>query len=248
MKCPYCGSSLELEDEFCSFCGKPNQFAKKHQADMQHFNREFTKTQQSVYEKTHRFATLTTTLVILLVLVILNVAGAVFFSYSWRIGDHMVKKDILDHEEEHRKNLETFIQTEDYHGMSSYYNSNSLYIADEFQEYNAVVSVADNYFSIFQQLADSKNASYDMMDREELSSVVRSITYNLESIYNVEQNYNYRKDICLTEEKMAVIRKIQSQTVAILAAYGGLTLEEAKEIPNLSTSRQQEILERSLAK
>ena len=55
------------------------------------------------------------------------------------------------------------------------------------------------------------------------------------------------KEICLTEEKMAIIEKIQEQTTAILIAYGGLTPEEAKELPELSASRQQELLERSLS-
>ena len=52
MKCPYCGSPLGLEDEFCSFCGQRNQFAKKHQADMKHFKKEFSKTQGSVCQNT----------------------------------------------------------------------------------------------------------------------------------------------------------------------------------------------------
>ena len=52
MKCPHCGSPMGLEDEFCSFCGKPNEFAKKHQEDMKHYHKEFKETQEKVYKKT----------------------------------------------------------------------------------------------------------------------------------------------------------------------------------------------------
>lgn len=246
MKCPYCGSPLGLEDEFCSFCGQPNQLAKKHQADMKHFKKEFNKTQQQVYVKTHRFATLTTSLIILFVLVILNIAGFIFFSSSWHIGSAMLKNDISKHADEHRETLEYLIQIGDYPGMSSYFDTNSLFLSDEFDEYRAVVSVADNYYSVFRRLAETEEYREYLFDAENLSFTAQSIADNLDYIYNVEQHYKYQEEISLTEEKMAIIEKIQEQTTALLIAYGGLTPEEAEELPELSASRQREILERSL--
>lgn len=247
MKCPYCGSPLGLEDEFCSFCGQRNQFAKKHQADMKHFKKEFSKTQQQVYVKTHRFATLTTSLIILFVLIILNIAGFIFFSSSWHIGSSMIKNDISKHADEHRETLEHLIQIGDYPGMSSYFDTNSLFLSDEFDEYRAVVSVADNYYSVFRRLAETQEFREYWFDAENLTFTVQNLTDHLDYIYNPKQHYAYMKEICLTEEKMAIIEKIQEQTTAILIAYGGLTPEEAKELPELSASRQQELLERSLS-
>lgn len=249
MKCPHCGSPMGLEDEFCSFCGKPNEFAKKHQEDMKHYHKEFKETQEKVYKKTNHFAHMTSFFVILFVLLILNLAAVVFTSSSWDIGHSILKKNLSAHLEEHKENLETFLQNEDYCGFSGYFNRNSLYALDEFQEYDAVVYAADSYFNLFRQLADPLNASDNYtFEAENLPNTVRSITNDLDSIFNVEQNYQYRKEICLTEDKKAIIQKIQDQTTAILTTYGGLTLKEAQELPDLSSSRQQEILKRSLSK
>ena len=44
MKCPYCGAPLGLDDKFCPYCGQPNTLAKKHQADMEKYHREFQET------------------------------------------------------------------------------------------------------------------------------------------------------------------------------------------------------------
>lgn len=249
MKCPYCGSPMGLEDEFCSFCGKPNEFAKKHQADMKHYHKEFQETQAKVFKKSNHFAKMTGVLVVLFVLLILNIAAVIFTASSWDIAHSILQKNLYSHREEHQENLNTYLQNEDYCGFSGYFNRNSLYSLDEFQEYDAVVYVADSYFSLFRKLANPLDESYGYaFDDENLPHTVRSITDNLDSIFNVEPNFQYRKDLCLTEDKMAIIQKIQNQATAILSTYGGLTPEEAKELPNLSATKQQEILERSLGK
>lgn len=246
MKCPYCGSPIDLEDEFCSFCGQRNTLAQKHQTDMRHYKNEFTKTQQEVYKKTRHFASLTVPIIILFVLLVLNIGAVIFARSSWDIGKYMLEHKIQKNADEHREQLETYIKAGDYYGFSAYYNTNSLYMADEFREYNAVVSAADSYFRIYEILLNTSEYGNYHLDQENISSTVRSITYCLTEIFDVEHNYSYNKELYLADDKMAVIYTIQDQTKAILAAYGGLTLEEAENLPNLSATRQQELLERRL--
>ncbi|MBS6196501.1 MAG: zinc ribbon domain-containing protein [Clostridiales bacterium] len=246
MKCPYCGTPLGLEDEFCSFCGQPNPHAKKHQEDMKHYKKEFTRTQQDVYTKTRRFASLTVPLIILFVLFLLNIGGFIFARSGWRIGMNIAEIEISKNASKHRETMEEFIQAGDYAGLSSYYNTNSLYSVDEFDDYYAVVSVADSYFSIYRVLADKTPFGSYNFEPENLSSMVRSLTLNLDTLFNVEQNFSYNAETYLSEENMEIIHDIQERTKAVLIAYGGLTAEEAETLPDLSASRQEELLERRL--
>lgn len=245
MKCPFCEGPLGLEDEVCPYCGKPNEFFKKHQAEMKHYEKEFTKTQTEIYKKSKHFANLTVPIILLCVLVILNVAAAIFVSYSWDIGSVMLENKINKNAFTHKENLQRHIDDKNYYGLASYYNNNSLYMADQFDEYQAVVYTADSYFSIYRMLLESPEYRSYNFDSENISSTVRSITLNLDTIFNVKQHYTYNKDL-LAEDKMEVIEAIQSQTKAILVAYGGLTIEEAESLPDLSASKQQELLERRL--
>lgn len=246
MKCPHCGSPMGLEDEFCSFCGQRNMLAQKHQADMYHYRNEFTKTQQEVYTKTRRFASLTAPMIILFVLFLLNIGAVIFTRSSWDIGSSILEHKIEKQADEHRERLEAYINAGDYYGLSAYYNTNSLYMADEFQEYNAVVSAADSYFRIYETLLDTSEYGNYYLDPENLSSTVRSVTYCLSEIFDVEHSYSYNKELYLADDKMTIILAIQDQTKAILVAYGGLTPEEAENLPNLSATKQQELLERRL--
>ena len=52
MKCPHCGAQIGLEEKYCPFCGLPNEFARKHQEDMDRYEQEFQQTQSEVYQKT----------------------------------------------------------------------------------------------------------------------------------------------------------------------------------------------------
>lgn len=248
MKCPYCGSAMGLEDEFCSFCGEQNPYAKKHQADMKRYKTEFSKTQQDVYAKTRRFTSLTVPLVILFVLFVLNIGAAIFAGSAWNIGTKMAKNKISHNASHHRENMERLIEEGDYPGTASYYHANSLYFVDEFDEYDAVVAAADSYYSIYRMIVDQSGPRKYNFEPEYLPSTIRSVTNNLDMLFNVERDHEYHAEISLTEEKLAVIHDIQSQTKAILITYAGLTFEEAEDIPNMSASRQKEVLERSLGK
>ena len=72
MKCPHCGAQIGLEEKYCPFCGLPNEFARKHQEDMDRYEQEFQQTQSEVYQKTRHFTSLTVPLTVIFVLILLN--------------------------------------------------------------------------------------------------------------------------------------------------------------------------------
>ena len=52
MKCPHCGAQIGLEEKYCPFCGLPNEFARKHQEDMDRYEQEFQQTQRKFSMRT----------------------------------------------------------------------------------------------------------------------------------------------------------------------------------------------------
>ncbi|NCB93641.1 MAG: zinc ribbon domain-containing protein [Clostridia bacterium] len=243
MKCPYCGSPLGLEDEFCSFCGQPNTLAQKHQKDMQHYRTEYDQTKQDVYTKTRRFTSLTVPIIILFVLFILNIAAIIFKASAWEIGENIEVSKIMEHEDEHRKNLEQFINASDYYGFSNYFSNNSLYLADSFDEYQAIDAASDYCSSIYQNLMSNIYVQDENVDKEYLESNIRSLTLSLQGLFSIESDYSYAEDTALTKEKLAVIHDIQAQGLALLVTYAGLTPEEAAQLPDMSITKQKETLE-----
>ena len=83
MKCPHCGAQIGLEEKYCPFCGLPNEFARKHQEDMDRYEQEFQQTQSEVYQKTRHFTSLTVPLTVIFVLILLNI---VFCFCSQKLG------------------------------------------------------------------------------------------------------------------------------------------------------------------
>ena len=134
MKCPHCGAQIGLEEKYCPFCGLPNEFARKHQEDMDRYEQEFQQTQSEVYQKTRHFTSLT---------VPLNIVSFVFVAKSWDIGSGLQKQQIHSHLSKHQENIDTYIQNGDFCGLSYYYSQNSLYYEDAFDKYNALISASD---------------------------------------------------------------------------------------------------------
>ncbi len=246
MKCPHCGSNLNLEDAYCSYCGRPNEHAQKHAEDMKRYQHEFTKTQTEIYSKSRRLASLTAPLLILIVLIVFNIAAFFFQVFSWDIGQAMLERRIEANREAHQERIDAYLADGDYHGLSSYYNTNNLYSSEEFDRYTAVVSVADNYFSVYRQLVNLEREREYSHFEEDLPQRLKSIADHLDWIYNVEKDYSYRAEEYLTDDMMAVIEDIRTQTGAILIAYGGLTKEETDELRDLSYAKRMELLERGM--
>ena len=228
MKCPHCGAQIGLEEKYCPFCGLPNEFARKHQEDMDRYEQEFQQTQSEVYQKTRHFTSLTVPLTVIFVLILLN------------IHSHLSK---------HQENIDTYIQNGDFCGLSYYYSQNSLYYEDAFDKYNALISASDSYRNIYRILVDTSSSCNNYyFDSDEISHTITTLARDVHDIYNLEDNYSYNAEEYFTDETNAALTDLRTQTKAILVAYAGLTPEEAEALPDLSSRKQKEYLERGLEK
>ena len=85
-------------------------------------------------------------------------------------------------------------------------------------------------------------------DTDEISHTITTLTRDVHDIYNLEDNYSYNAEEYFTDETNAALTDLRTQTKAILVAYAGLTPEEAEALPDLSSRKQKEYLERGLEK
>ena len=73
MKCKYCGYNIGLEDEYCPHCGKLNEQAATHIADMKHYEEDYEKTKESVVTKSAKFNARTGRMAVIAVLLMIIV-------------------------------------------------------------------------------------------------------------------------------------------------------------------------------
>ncbi len=242
MKCEHCGAPIGLEDKFCAYCGAPNPHALKHQADMEHYEREFQKTQTEVMKSTGRMARISSNLIILAILVILNI-GAFFFAVkapdlAWDAREKAQEKRA----DEYRADLEELIEAKEYLKLYSYYNSNHISAVDSLYDYSAVCRAAGCYQNIYTTLCGRKNLGYGSI-YSNLSGLsdydVEYLASEVERLYAIENEYYGAK---ISERDQAVIEEIREYAEAIFLGYTTLTKEQVEELSNVSKSRAMEMI------
>ncbi|HIS25589.1 MAG TPA: zinc ribbon domain-containing protein [Candidatus Pullilachnospira intestinigallinarum] len=241
MKCPHCGAPMALDDKFCPYCGQANTLAKKHQADMEHYQKEFQETRRQVYRETSRFTRLAVPITILFVLFLLNLAVYLVWSQSWEIGSALMRNRIADDSSTHEARFQEYLEDGDYMGLSGYYDANSLYLSDTFDEYRAVLQGADTLGYIFQQIQYTFSGE-TRPDEEDLERLADTLSNLIPQVYQLENQYSYNTELYLSEDKQAHIRAIQDLCSALLIRYAGLSREDTLSLPDLSESRILQLL------
>ena len=72
MKCKYCGAEIGLEENFCQYCGRPNEQAARHSRDMASYHRRFAATEATVVNKTNRYRQIVLRIGLIFILMILT--------------------------------------------------------------------------------------------------------------------------------------------------------------------------------
>lgn len=242
MKCEYCGSSLQPGSTHCPFCGLPV-------SDTGIFSSEPVYSTPSPHQTSAAPAKsssgLKAPLITLCILIVLNIGAAVFAASAWDIAYSIQEWQVSKHSDTHMQKLLSLLESQDYIGYRLYYYENSLYSCSDFDDYYAVTLACSNLYSVYEIVA---NYGYDReyyFAEEELARTTELIANYVNAVFTVEQNFSY-DPAYLTPEKSAAIAHVQEQLKAILVAYCGLTIEEAEQLPDLSYTRQYELIERGL--
>ncbi len=237
---------MGLEDKFCTYCGSPNLQAVRHQADMEHFQKEYQRTQQDVMEKTGRLRRYGSWLTILVVLLIAMIAGVILLVSAWDIGYRIREKKTAEAMPAHKAVLDQYLAEGEYGKFLGFYSANDLYTGDT-NEYQAVYYAARGYTDIISTIyAIGDENDFRFRDKYRTESC-EYLAQDLIRIWTAEKEMSYWEDEALTEDKLAYLEDIRDRTAQIAKTYFGLTDEEIARIPELSEAKLGEMIERGIA-
>ena len=244
MKCPKCGAPLRMEEKFCTYCGAPNTLAAKHQADMDHYEREFAETQQEVLTKTRKAGSLAAMLVVLVIMIVLNVVAGFISANAWQIKYDRRKQQSAKHAGEHIAVMERMIEEKDYISVRDYYYGNDMADGETFESYSAIVHYAGSLEDLYSTLCNFDAYSFWQSDSLN-SSRITYLASDIISLYE-DPRTSYYRDEAVTDDKIAVIEDIRHQAEGLLVAYAGFDKEEVGELKNMSKARIEEKVRENL--
>ena len=107
-------------------------------------------------------------------------------------------------------------------------------------------AISSSFENVFQYVSD-RLSDPETYDKDFESRRLRTLASDLNDIFQIEDAYTYHQNLYFSEENLEYIHAVQDDTRAILITYLGLTEEEADTYVNLSSSRQYDLLERSVS-
>lgn len=242
MKCESCGNNLNIEDEVCPYCGRPNPFALKHQRDMEHYSEEFTETKENVEKVTASFTGMIARITVVLALIVLTV----IFTYLkndgiYRIISSKKQSDIKRNEQKYENMMDSYESSGQWKRMADFYYDRQLSYDSRFINYNRVADMASDYWQIFFCLREYGDNRYHSGPSDTALTVAKS----LEDAYSIMNRTDYSGtyyDQSYSAVHKGSMQRINSDINAVLITYADLSEDEIKRLADCSEIRKQEII------
>ena len=246
MKCQHCGNNLNIEENYCPYCGQPNPFAVKHQEAMRRFEKDYERTRKDVLEQSSRFNRHTVRITILAVLVALIAAAAVFLIKADDIRMWRMEKRMEARAEVHREAIGRLMDDRDYLGVYSYISRNDIWFTDAFRDLDTVSDSCFQYRQFYTNLMmlRAKKAdpdAYRYYSESELLENMAGEIYRINECLK-PQSYN---EAAYTPEKMAFVEGVRDRVETMAESYLGLSREEALATREMTVARINVLLEDS---
>lgn len=245
MKCKYCGGNLLLEGKFCPHCGRPNEEALQHAADMERYQDHFEETREAVYGVTKKFSGITARAVIIAVLTVAILIAYLLDDRAWSIQRWLLTMDANIHAKAYSNQLDRYLEEEDYLGFR--YFCENHYIDgydDKYQNYRPLIQAAYAYEAIYNSINNLLTAE----DDRGLGSCISEIDYGYERFERNKLMDDYIMDDS-TEETVRelcspVFNRMELNLKILLRVYLGFTEEEAESFGELNRAERLFLLNR----
>ena len=244
MKCQHCGNNLNIEENFCPYCGQPNPFAVKHQEAMRRFEKDYERTKQDVLEESSRFNRHTVRITILAVLVALIAATAILLVKADDIRWWRMEKRVEAQADRHREAIGRLMDDRDYLGVYSYINKNDIRFTDAFREYDTISDSAFQYRQFYTNLMmlQAKKTDADTFRYYSESELLENIAQEIYRINECLEPQSYN-EAAYTAEKMAFVQGVRDRMEIMVESYIGLSREEALSTRDMTVARINVLLE-----
>lgn len=243
MKCTYCGYNLNIDDEFCSFCGKENTHAVQHRKDMKHYHDDYIHTKQVIFEKSEKKVGLIAKVTIIVSLMLAFVLILYATNNTFKIRDWADKTAINNNIKTHKQNLDRLEAERDFFGLNAYFETHDLYLSDDLQEYRAIVNLSSFYQYIFENTFSMLNI--DENSYRSMEDYIESISSNISYFYD-KIEYNEYLSEQYSKTHMAAMQDLAFELKTFIQVYLNVPKEDIERFPELSAPKIQLIIERSM--
>lgn len=242
MKCPYCGSPLDLDDNFCSHCGKLNEQVRQHVEDMQRYQSEFTVTKEEVYKTTERYKGISVRVVIIAILLILNVIAAIVLGQSYSIVRSINQSKSDRNYEEYSAILDGYLQDGDYMAFYAFMDEHDiLYDYDsKYMSYDYIRDLISKYKLAYEYIlgyVEDPSGSYS----------TENVLYYINSFYERQNtNYYYDEEGKKSELEQQALADMNWKMERMLITFCNVSEEDAAAFSTYSSAERAYIVEEGL--
>lgn len=248
MRCQSCNAHLSIEDEKCPYCGTPNPEAIRHRQEMKLFSGEFARTRSSVLKTTSETAAKSMRFVIICILAILTILSFVFMANSWSVVSMVSDWKANANREKYFEILDKYEKTDDYLSFVAFYDQNSLYGADAYEEYYYLYNVAYNYRNIYDYtLSLMEEEPYDGYHENALKYLCNSVSYFYEYLDSDRYDF-YEEAGAYDEVHLQTIERITQKAENLIQLCFSIPEEEMKAFRDFSPAEKQVFIERRYQK
>lgn len=242
MKCEKCGASIEIENNFCPYCGAENLYYRQHRQEMASMKEDYEKIKDHVMEKHRKIAGFSVKIAVICILIAVDLLLIFLAANMWSFLNIYEEIQAKKNHVLYRQRLEEYEKERDYMGLVAFYDEKNIYGVEELEDFDAVYRACSSYRYIYGYLVDLQNEESYLSGEEK----IKYICDNLDYLYEACEQQEYEKEEQFQGEHKKLMDRLQYDLEALFITYGGITKEEAQQFSELSYGRRQIALERGI--
>lgn len=224
---------MSLEGKTCPHCGRLNEEAIQHAADMERYQDHFEETRKDVYGVAKRFGGITARAVIIAALMLAIFVVYLIDDNIWDIKRWFVTMNSNAHVEEYSSQMERYLEEENYMAFRYFCKNYDIDgFNDKYQDYQPLIQAADAYEVVFNGI----NSLLTAEDERTAGSYISNIEWGYAWFERGKEGYY--NDESIREKSLSAMEQMEAKLKILLRAYLGFTAEEAEQFGELNQAER----------